>query len=89
MTTSSRRSDWFSRRLLPAAALALAPKCLLCGLAYAGLFGVGGAELCGETPADWPHGLALAAGALGALAFLLAARAPRRAPSITSRASCR
>jgi hypothetical protein len=45
------------RWLVPAAALALAPKCLLCVLAYAGLasaLGLGGRELCGG-PAESPH----------------------------------
>jgi hypothetical protein len=46
------------RWLLPAAALALAPKCLLCLFSYAGIgaaLGMGGAEICGavETPAAW------------------------------------
>jgi hypothetical protein len=38
--------------LIPAALLALAPKCVLCVLAYAGLgaaLGLGGPELCGAT----------------------------------------
>ncbi len=38
--------------LIPAALLALAPKCVLCVLAYAGLgaaLGFGGPELCGAT----------------------------------------
>jgi hypothetical protein len=38
--------------LIPAALLALAPKCVLCVLAYAGLgaaLGFGGPELCGVT----------------------------------------
>ncbi|HSI10236.1 MAG: hypothetical protein ACAH89_08780 [Rariglobus sp.] len=58
----------FSRRairwLWPAALLALAPKCVLCLLAYAGLgaaFGLGGPEICGA-PAGfttaWPTALA-------------------------------
>lgn len=55
-----------AKRLVPrlglAAFLALSPKCVLCGLAYAGLFGLGGAELCGEAPAAWPAWLFLAAG---------------------------
>ncbi|MBS0630446.1 MAG: hypothetical protein JSS11_00920 [Verrucomicrobia bacterium] len=44
------------RWLLPAAALALAPKCLLCVLAYTGLataLGLVGPELCG--PPASPH----------------------------------
>ncbi|HEY4248895.1 MAG TPA: hypothetical protein VGM64_18875 [Lacunisphaera sp.] len=45
--------------LIPAALLALTPKCALCLLAYAGLgalFGVGGSELCGgadSAPGHW------------------------------------
>jgi len=47
------RSKFFRRVvrwLVPAAALALAPKCLLCVVAYLGLgtaLGLGGPELCG------------------------------------------
>jgi len=40
------------RWLWPTALLALAPKCLLCVLAYAGLgaaLGLGGPEICGAT----------------------------------------
>jgi hypothetical protein len=40
------------RWLLPAALLALVPKCVLCLLAYTGLgiaLGLGGPELCGGT----------------------------------------
>jgi hypothetical protein len=51
-----RRCRW----LIPAALLALTPKCILCVLAYAGLgaaLGTGGLEICGA-PADpagnWP-----------------------------------
>ena len=60
----SHVKSWFRavRWLAPAAALAFAPKCLLCVLAYAGLgavLGLGGRELCGapaESPvqAIWP-----------------------------------
>ncbi len=45
--------------LIPAALLALTPKCALCLLAYAGLgslLGIGGPELCGEpnsAPGHW------------------------------------
>jgi hypothetical protein len=41
--------------LLPAALLALVPKCVLCLLAYTGLgiaLGLGGPELCGGTTAS-------------------------------------
>jgi len=60
--------------LLPAALFALAPKCLLCVLAYAGLataLGLGGPELCGATdtsPIPWSAAL----GWLGACGGLIA-----------------
>jgi hypothetical protein len=47
---SSRLSRRAARWLLPAALLAVTPKCVLCVAAYAGLgtaLGWGGAELCG------------------------------------------
>ena len=50
-----RRIEFFHRAarwLLPAALIALTPKCVLCVLAYAGLgaaFGLGGPEICGTT----------------------------------------
>jgi len=70
----SRAARWF----LPAALLALAPKCLVCVAVYAGLgasLGLGGPEICGAR-ADSPATLAfslvwlgLAAG-FGTLGFL-------------------
>jgi LPXTG-motif cell wall-anchored protein len=48
-----------ARWLLPAALLALAPKCVLCVLAYVGLgtaLGLSGPELCSaasDSPASW------------------------------------
>ena len=54
---SSPRLSRAVRWLLPAALFALAPKCLLCVLAYAGLgaaLGLGGREMCGA-PADVPE----------------------------------
>lgn len=51
--TSRRAVRW----LLPAAALALAPKCLLCVFAYTGLaatLGLAGPELCGAATASSP-----------------------------------
>jgi hypothetical protein len=74
-----RRGAW--RWLAPAALLALAPKCLLCVLAYAGLgaaLGLGGPEICGApaaAPAGW---MALpAAGSLGVIGFLAVWRSRR------------
>ena len=65
------------RWLLPAALLALAPKCLVCVLAYAGAgaaLGLGGPEWCGAEKAGeamlWTTGLAWAG---VALAFFAAA----------------
>jgi hypothetical protein len=89
----SRRIE-FSRRavrwLLPAAALALTPKCLLCVLAYAGLgaaLGLGGPEICGAPGSDagswttWLSALGLAALAIGIF------RAPSAAAQEQSQAS--
>lgn len=59
---SSPRVDRLSRAvrwLLPAALLALAPKCVLCLAAYAGLaaaLGLGGPELCGAPGETSPLG---------------------------------
>lgn len=77
------RSAEFSRRavgwLLPAALLALTPKCLLCLLAYAGIgaaLGLGGPEICGATagsPGSWAKSIALlgvGAATVGSLASL-------------------
>jgi hypothetical protein len=52
------------RWLWPATLLAIAPKCLVCGLAYAGLgaaFRLGGPEICGGstgTPLSWTTSIA-------------------------------
>ena len=46
--------------LIPAALLALTPKCVLCLLAYAGMggaLGLSGPELCGAPPGQAGHGL--------------------------------
>jgi hypothetical protein len=75
------------RWLVPAAALALVPKCLLCVLAYAGLgatLGLGGREICGVpsgSPGSWTPSLALPGAALlvvGAWATRTNARAALR-----------
>jgi hypothetical protein len=59
---SPSRAERFRRSaawLAPTALLALAPKCILCALAYAGLgaaVGLGGPEICGAAagePASW------------------------------------
>lgn len=86
----SPRTD-FARRavrwFLPTALLALAPKCLLCVLAYAGLgtaIGLGGPEICGastNSPGAWASSLAwpgIAAG-LGTCGFLASCRRVRSA----------
>jgi hypothetical protein len=66
-----RRLPRTVRWLLPAVLLAVAPKCLLCVLAYAGLgaaLGLGGAEICGGatgSPDAWASTLAWFGVALG------------------------
>jgi len=78
--------------LIPAALLALTPKCLLCVLVYAGLgaaLGLGGPEICGATtgsPASWASSLAWlgGAGALGTLGFLATCWRARCAPTANS-----
>ena len=52
----ARLTSW----LIPSALLALAPKCVLCLLAYAGLgaaLRIGGPELCGATTGSAGHWL--------------------------------
>jgi hypothetical protein len=54
--------------MIPAALLALTPKCALCLLAYAGVgtvLGIGGPELCGSSNSATGY-LILAAGLIGA-----------------------
>ena len=67
------------RWVATAALLALAPKCVLCVLAYAGIgaaLGLGGPEMCG-TPAgatgSWVTSLALPGIALGVIGFFAGA----------------
>jgi hypothetical protein len=76
----------FSRLLrgwvLPAAMLALAPKCVLCVLAYAGLgaaIGLGAPELCGAT--GTVDRLPLLLGSLAATGFLLHRMLRRSSPT--------
>ncbi len=67
------------RWVLPAAALTVAPKCVMCVVAYSGLgtaLGLGGPEICGmaaTTPADWSGWLATLGVAGGPFLFYLAA----------------
>jgi hypothetical protein len=85
----SRRTEFRNRAvrwLLPAALLALTPKCVLCVLAYAGLgaaLGIGGPEFCGvpaAAPSSWATLLAWlgAASGLGTLGFLARSRVDQR-----------
>ena len=65
----SSRAGRAVRWLLPAALLALTPKCLVCFAAYAGLgaaLGLGGPEICGASaasPGSWAPSLAWLGGA--------------------------
>ena len=67
---------------MPAALLALMPKCLLCLTAYAGLgaaLGLGGPEICGApsglTMSPWALAFGLSAAALCIIGFLVRHRA--------------
>ena len=75
----SPRAEKFHRAvrwLVPAAALALTPKCLVCLLAYAGLgaaLGLGGPEMCGApagAPGAWVSSLALRGGGVGLVGMI-------------------
>lgn len=77
-----RRAERLGRRLGIAAFLAVAPKCLACALAYAGLFGLGGVELCGGTRDAEPPWLAAIAGSVAVVVFLFLNRG-KPAGSIT------
>ena len=63
--------------VVPAAVLALAPKCILCVLAYAGLgaaLGLGGRELCGasgDAAGRWATWLPALGAAVGVAGFLV------------------
>ena len=75
----SERARRLHRWLIPAALLAVTPKCLLCGLAYAGLgatLGLGGPEICGATAGPWPW----LAPALGMVAGMVGWLRPHDAP---------
>jgi len=77
-TKSFRRSI---RWLLPAALLALMPKCFLCLAAYAGIgavLGFGGPEICGATSSPmslWVSAFVLGGGALSAIGLYVRHRA--------------
>jgi len=63
------------RTLAPVAFLALAPKCVVCVLAYGGIgaaLGLGGPELCGapaSSPDAWASWLLMPGAALGFIAL--------------------
>ena len=85
-----RSGNWFGRDrwILPAVALALAPKCLACALAYASLaaaLGFGGPELCGANAAPMPGWPWLLLGVLSGM-ILLAYRCCARRAAITAAA---
>ncbi len=72
---------------MPAAFLALAPKCALCLLAYAGLgtaLGLGGPEICGATNDSSGHWTVWLP-ALGALAGAAGFLVHRPKPSVSRR----
>ena len=75
--------------LIPAALLALTPKCVLCLLAYAGMggaLGLSGPELCGATDGPTGYGLPVVLGAaLGSAGLAVAAW--RRQAAIDSAAA--
>ena len=79
--------------LIPAALLALAPKCLLCVLAYTGLatvLGLGGPELCGATPttaAPWVWLFPVLGAAAGVVGFVACGRRHATA-SVAGAARC-
>ncbi len=94
---SSRRTEFSCRAvrwLWPAALLALAPKCFLCALAYAGLgaaLRLGGPEICGasaDAPIPWIMVLTWlgVASGLGTLGLLASCRRGRAAPTGKSNA---
>ena len=82
-TNPPPRAKRLVTQLGPAAGLALMPKCAVCAFAYAGVFGLGGAELCGATPPTWTAWLPLVAGILAAGVWLIVNRRARRV-SVTS-----
>jgi hypothetical protein len=76
-STPAKPLTGYVRWLLPAALLALMPKCLLCLAAYAGIgaaLGLGGPEICGassRTMGLWVCSLALGGLALGVTALYI------------------
>ncbi len=86
-TTRSRRLAEVLRRgsrwSAPAALALLAPKCLVCVAAYAGLgaaLGLGGREMCGAaaaSPGAWASPLGFLAAAFAALGLLAGLRRRR------------
>lgn len=84
----SQRTELFRRAarwLWPAALLALAPKCVLCLLGYAGIgvaLGLGGPELCGaraDTAWTWTAAWLPALGLAAAAVTIFVSRIHRRA----------
>lgn len=80
----AERIRWVRGWLVPAALLAVAPKCVVCFVAYAGIgtaLGLGGPELCGASETtQWNP---MAVGALSAAGFLLHRVIHRSGPSQT------
>lgn len=81
----SRAKPWgrAARWLAPAAALALAPKCLLCLAAYLGLgaaLGIAGPEFCGAASSSAASWVALILGASVVIAGVFTLWLHRRHP---------
>lgn len=87
MRLPSERTHRLRRWLIPATVLALVPKCLLCGLAYAGLgtvLSLGGPEICGATGTEWSWATALSVLwviIVGTLVLIRRNRIPPRTPA--------
>jgi len=68
--------------IVPAALFTLAPKCVLCALAYAGAgtaLGFGGPEICGGVSGPWTGLPAVVATGLGVIGGVVAWNRHRRA----------